>query len=107
MSEIENMPSDELWKKIADSPREEGSEKIEKALNESWKGLKKTKTPFTLGKDGVKGDSITIRIPDKNVQNKVGIGIDETTYELVIETSMGWRRTGKIIKTILPKEKAS
>lgn len=106
--EIVNTPRDELWKVVAESSFEDGAGIIEKALDEKWKGLKKTKVPFILGRDGAsEHKEMVIRIPDKSLGNDNIIGIDEKSYELIIETSMGWRRTGKTIKTVLPKSKAS
>ena len=107
------MSGDEIWKLfVSDESGEEAARAIELALNEQWRDVKKKKIKVFNDDEDTPDDEDTsektnteIRIPDKELGESCVIGIDPVTYELMIETSSGWRRSGQEIKTVLPVEK--
>ena len=105
--ELGSMSGDEIWEYLVSAKSgEKVARVIELALNEQWRDVKKKKIELSVD-SGDKSEKINteIRIPDKDLGENCVIGIDPVTYELIIETSQGWRRSGQEIKTVLPVEK--
>ena len=101
-----SMSGDEFWKLfVSDGSGEEAARAIELALSEQWRDVKKKKVEVSNDDEDTSEKTNTeIRIPDKDLGESCVIGIDPVTYELMIETSSGWRRSGQEIKTVLPVE---
>ena len=104
--ELASMSGDEIWECFGSAKSgEEVARAIELALSEKWRDVKKKKIEvFNDDEDTSEKTNTEIRIPDKDLGESCVIGIDPVIYELIIETSSGWRRSGQEIKTVLPVE---
>jgi len=95
--ELASMSGDKIWE-CFDSAKsgEEAARVIETAFNEQWRDMKKEKIKLFSN-----SGNLEVRVPNKNLDQHCVIGIDPITYELMIGTSQGWRKSGQVIKTVL------
>jgi hypothetical protein len=104
--ELESMPGNELWECLTnDISGKDIAKDVAKALSKKWKV--KSEKRRVLGEDGVpEEEEFEIRTPDKDMAKILAnkIIIRSSNYELIINTSEGWRRTGQIIETIVEED---
>lgn len=104
--ELESMSGDELWERLVnDISGEDIANDVAKALSRKWKV--KSEKIRVFGEDGVpEEEEFEIRTPDKSMVEILAdkVIIRSSDYELIINTTEGWRRTGRIIETIVEEE---
>ncbi|MCK4592071.1 hypothetical protein KAT63_01360 [Candidatus Parcubacteria bacterium] len=104
--ELGSMSGDELWERLVnDISGKDIANDIARALSKKWKV--KSEKIRVLSKDGVlEEEEFEIRTPDKSMVEILAdkVIIHSSDYELIVSTTKGWRRTGRIIKTIVEEE---
>lgn len=95
-----SLSGDTLWEIFFNYPQraEEIARKIETRIidNGGWSVKDDISDKPVIGEKG----KIRVRTPKKQLADECEFYIDAMTYELLINTTQGLQRTGRIIKTI-------